>query len=67
MITQEKIVINGIELVKTYSDLYTIQQVETGLEYLEAIDVPNKYTYVETEVLLSELHPTEEEETEITE
>ena len=37
-------------LVKTYSDSnkYIIQN-ETGIEYTEAIDVPNKYTYTESE------------------
>ena len=51
MIKQETIVINGRQLVKTYSDnnKYIIQN-ETGIdEYTEAIDVPNKYTYVESE------------------
>ena len=37
-------------LIKTYSNAgkYIIQ-VETGLEYAEAIDIPNKYTYIESE------------------
>lgn len=51
MIKQETIVINGRQLVKTYSDnnKYIIQN-ETGIDkYTEAIDVPNKYTYVESE------------------
>ena len=36
--------------VKTYSDSnkYIIQN-ETGIEYTEAVDVPNKYTYTESE------------------
>ena len=50
MIIQETITLNsGRELIKTYSDMYTIKQVETGIVYDEAIDVPGKYTYVETE------------------
>jgi hypothetical protein len=49
MIIQEMIILkSGRELVKTYSDMYTIQQVETGIIYDEAIDVPGKYTYEET-------------------
>lgn len=49
MIRQEKIIIDGRELVKTYSDnnKYIIQN-ETGVKYTEAIDIPNKYTYVES-------------------
>lgn len=50
MIVQEILNINGRELIKTYSDSgkYIIQN-ETGIEYTEAIDVPNKYTYRESE------------------
>lgn len=50
MIKQEKIVINGRELVKTYSDnnKFIIQN-ETGAKYIEAIDVPDKYTYTESD------------------
>ena len=50
MIKQETIVVNGRQLVKTYSDSgkYIVQN-ETGLEYVEAVDVPNKYTYIESE------------------
>lgn len=50
MIKQEKIVINGRELVKTYSDnnKFIIQN-ETGTKYIEAIDVPDKYTYTESD------------------
>lgn len=53
MLIQENIIVNGVDLVKTYSDTYTIRQVETGIIYIEAIDVPNKYTYEETEELKS--------------
>lgn len=49
MITQETLFIDGVELVKTYSDTYHIQQLETGIIYTGAIDVPNKYTYMEVE------------------
>ena len=51
MLIQENINVNGADLVKTYSDLYMIKQVETGILYAEAIDVPGKYTYVETDKL----------------
>lgn len=42
---------DGVALYKTYSDNNKmILQVETGIEYSEAIDVyPIRYTYVETE------------------
>lgn len=50
MIKQETITINGRTLIKTYSDnnKYIIQN-ETGVKYSEAVDVPNKYTYIESE------------------
>lgn len=46
MIIQE-ILPNG--LIKTYSTLnkYIIQN-ETGKKYTEAVDLPNKYTYIES-------------------
>ena len=49
MIKQETITINGRTLVKTYSDSgkYVIQN-ETGIEYTEAVDIPNKFTYTES-------------------
>ena len=42
---------DGVMLYKTYSDIgKKIIQVQTGIEYDEAIDVyPFKYTYVESE------------------
>lgn len=47
MIIQETLD-NG--LIKTYSDkLKMIIQNETGFEYAEAIDVPNKHTYTESD------------------
>lgn len=50
MIKQETIIIKGRTLIKTYSDnnKYIIQN-ETGIEYDTAIDVPNKFTYTESE------------------
>ena len=50
MIKQETIIVNGRELVKTYSDSgkYIIQN-GTGIKYTEAVDIPNKYTYVESD------------------
>lgn len=56
MIVKEILFINGRELVKTYSDSgkYIIQN-ETGIEYTEAIDVPNKYTYTESEKDIEEV------------
>jgi hypothetical protein len=49
MIIQENITIKGVGLVRTYSDMYMIRQIETGDIYDEAVDVPGKYTYEETE------------------
>ena len=50
MIKQETITINGRTLIKTFSDSgkYIIQN-ETGVKYSEAVDVPNKFTYRESE------------------
>lgn len=49
MIIEEKIIINERELIKTYSDAgkYIIQT-DTGIRYAEAVDVPNRYTYTES-------------------
>jgi hypothetical protein len=49
MIIQENIIVDGIALVKSYSDMYTIRQVETGIVYESAVDIPGKYTYLETD------------------
>ena len=50
MIQIEYISINNKTLIKTYSDNNKyIRQNETGNEYVEAIDIPGKYTYTETE------------------
>lgn len=45
---------DGVNLYKTYSDVgFYIRQVETGVEYEEAIDVENApYTYEETDKLI---------------
>ena len=45
---------DGVNLYKSYSDAgFYIKQVETGVEYAEAIDVENApYTYVETEKVI---------------
>ena len=51
MIIQQDMTIDGVGLIKTYSDLYLIKQVETGVIYDEALEVPGKYTYVETDEL----------------
>lgn len=59
MLKQETIIVNGRELIKTYSDnnKFIIQN-ETGAKYTEAIDVPNKYIYTES----NEDIPVEDEE-----
>lgn len=46
--------LNDNELIRHYSDEgKTLLQVETGIEYQEAIDaVPCRYTYVETDNLI---------------
>lgn len=50
MLRQETIVINGRQLVKTWSDAGKfIVQSQTGAKYVEAIDIPNKFTYTESE------------------
>ena len=45
---------DGVKLYRTYSDKnYKILQVETGIQYYEAIDIENApYTYEETDVLI---------------
>lgn len=52
MLVQETLP-NG--LVKTYSDVgLMIKQIETGELYGEAIDIPNKYTYEETDIKIEQ-------------
>ena len=59
MIKPETIIVNGKELIKTYSNAgkYIVQN-ETGGKFTEAIDIPNKFTYSESD----ENIPVEEEE-----
>lgn len=55
MIIKEEITINGIELIHTFSDTYTLIQNETNLEYIEAYDLKtSNYTYKESNNLLKE-------------
>ena len=60
MIVRELLRVNedGTELYKTYSDTNKyILQVETGIEYSEAIDIDSTtYTYIETD---KEIEPDE--------
>lgn len=60
MLKQETIIVNGRELIKTYSDnnKFIIQN-ETGVKYSEAVDVPNRFTYRESEEDI-EIEKTEE-------
>ncbi len=61
MIKQETITINDRVLTKTYSDKCKfIIQNETGAIYTEAIDLPGKYTYTESD---EDIPVIEEEET----
>ena len=48
---------DGVNLYRSYSDAgFYIKQVETGIEYEEAIDVENAhYTYEETDKLINEV------------
>ena len=61
MIVKEKV---SERLVRHYSDEgFYIKQIETGIEYSEAVDVvPCKYTYEETDKPLEEIieNPTNE-------
>lgn len=59
MLKQETIIVNSRELIKTYSDnnKFIIQN-ETGAKYTEAVDIPKKYTYTES----NEDIPKEQEE-----
>lgn len=70
MIKQEEVMIFDRVLVHTYSDEHKkIRQIETGIVYDDAIDIPNRYTYEETDIE-SELvieQPTEQNEVEETE
>ena len=52
MLKQEEYICkNGVVLTHTWSDEdYYIEQVETGTIYADAYDIPNTYTYKETDV-----------------
>ena len=56
MIKQESYTCNnGVVLTHTYSDEgFYITQVETGVKYADAYDIPNTYTYVETDEKIEE-------------
>lgn len=55
MIKQETIIINAMELTKTYSDSgYKIRKVGTDEIYSEALDIPNRYNYEETTELIEQ-------------
>lgn len=58
--TQRK---DGVKLYRTYSDAgMMIRQIETGVEYAEAIDVEGaSYTYTETETQIETPEMTTEE------
>lgn len=53
---------DGVKLYRTYSDKnYKILQVETGIQYDEAIDIENApYTYEETDVLVKLVYEEEQ-------
>ena len=48
--------LDGVNLYRTYStDHYYIKQLETGIIYVDAIDVENiQYTYLETNQLIQD-------------
>lgn len=56
MLKQENYICNnGVELIHTYSDEdFYIFQKETGIKYAEAYDIPNKFTYEETNEKIEE-------------
>ena len=56
MIVQEEYICkNGVKLIHTYSDKHNyIRQLETGIKYNEAYDIPDKYTYEETDELIED-------------
>ena len=57
---------DGVNLYKSYSDEnFYIKQIETGIEYMEAIDVEDApYTYEETNKKIEEEPITDENATE---
>lgn len=54
----------GDDMIRHYSDSgFVILQVETGIEYAEAIDgIPCPYTYIETDELIDKPEEMEAEE-----
>nr|DAK86195.1 MAG TPA: hypothetical protein [Caudoviricetes sp.] len=49
MIKQEEVKINDKTLIRTYSDSGKfIIQTGTNIKYEEAVDIPNKYSYIES-------------------
>ena len=63
MLQIETVVIDKQELVHTYSDAnFKIMQEQTGILYDEAYDIPNKYTYIETDVPIEEEEPEDEQQ-----
>lgn len=47
----ENILLDNQALVHTYSDEHKkIRQIETGIIYDDAYDIPNRYTYEETDI-----------------
>ena len=64
MIVQERLIHDGTEFIKTYSDAgFTIRQIETGNIYGEAIDLaiyPKEYE--ETDELIEAEEPEDMEE-----
>lgn len=49
---------DGVVLNRTYSDQnFLIKQIETGIEYSEAIDIQDsQYTYEETDKLIEQIY-----------
>ena len=55
MLIQENIEIEGNEFVHAYSDAHKyIIQNETGEKYIDAVDIPNIYTYIESDEVIPE-------------
>lgn len=50
LIQKDYVCKNGVVLTHSYSDAkFFIKQLETGELYAEAYDIPNKFTYEETD------------------
>ena len=51
IVQEEYVCANGVILTYTYSDNNKkIRQIETGNIYDDAYDIPNRYTYEETDI-----------------